>query len=56
MARVVDSARTSFSTAQRAELTCAIANPGKATGARRSLRVYGAYYKTVLRLAQPQVM
>jgi hypothetical protein len=39
-----------------AELTSAIANRCGATGVRRYLRTYGAYYKTVLRLVQPQVM
>jgi hypothetical protein len=38
-----------------AELASAIAGRCKATGVRQSLRTYGADYKTVLRLAQPQV-
>jgi hypothetical protein len=38
-----------------AELASAIADRCKATGVRQSLRTYGADYKTVLRLAQPQV-
>jgi hypothetical protein len=38
-----------------AELASAIANRCKAAGVRQSLRTYGADYKTVLRLAQPQV-
>jgi hypothetical protein len=40
-----------------AELTGAIASHSRATEVRQqSLRMYGAYYKTVLRLVQPQVM
>jgi hypothetical protein len=38
-----------------AELASAIAGRCKATGVRQSLRTYAANYKTVLRLAQPQV-
>jgi hypothetical protein len=38
-----------------AELASAITGRSKTTGVRQSLRTYGADYKTVLRLAQPQV-
>jgi hypothetical protein len=44
-----------YFTDSTAELACAIANRCGATGARQSLRAYGADYKTVLRQAQPQV-